>query len=228
MSRIMYGTFTFHTCCFVFDRNGHRPGTVTKMYQDEVDKATEEEVHGVKVLTVKVSHHKTGLPEKASIGVSGPIVEHLHCWLEVAKKLHPSEMSQLTRAVQMCAANFNIQLPTTQEVRPNVEIRAVGLDEKKKHLVARHLSHGTATAERSYRALQGSQRAEAFNVVGEVMGIEKPGPSTGTSPDPHPQKKRKKFSADEEDAVREYFSQHIASRVPPRMSEVAEFSLPLL
>jgi len=45
--------------------------------------------------------------ERASIGVSGPIVEHLHRWLEVVKKLHPSsplifsswkgeEMSQLT------------------------------------------------------------------------------------------------------------------------------------
>lgn len=47
--------------------------------------------------------------------------------------------------------------------------------------MVRHLSHGTATAERLYRALQGTQTAQVFNVVGEVMGIKKLGLSSGTS-----------------------------------------------
>ena len=129
-------------------------------------------------------------------------------------------MTQLTRAVQTCAATLNIDLPTTQEIRPNVEICAVGLGEHEKHLVVRHLSHGTATAKKSYRALQGTQRAQAFNVVGEVMGIERPDPSSGPSTD---KKKRKKFTAAEEELIGEFFSAHIEAHTPPRMSEVTDF-----
>lgn len=201
------------------------------MQRDEVERATVEELDGVKVVTIKVSRHKTGLSERAGVGVTGPVLEHLQQWLEMVKQLHPSsplvfpnwkgeEVTQLTRAVQMCAATLNIDLPTTQEIRPNVEIRAVGLGEREKHLVARHLSHGTTTAEKSYRALQGTQRAQAFNVVGEVMGIEKPGPSSGPNDD---KKKRKKFTAAEEELIGEYFSTHIEARNAPRMSEVTDF-----
>ena len=126
-----------------------------------------EEVDGVRVLTAKVSYHKTGLSERVSVDANSPVLEHLYPWLEIVEKLHPSspfvfpswkgeEVSQLTRAVQACVATFTIELPTTQEVRPNMEICAIGLGEKEKNLVARHLSHSTATVEKSYRALQGT------------------------------------------------------------------------
>ena len=34
---MMYGIFAFHICCFVFHRNGQRPGAITKMQRDEVE-----------------------------------------------------------------------------------------------------------------------------------------------------------------------------------------------
>ena len=198
------------------------------MHQNEVASATTEESDGVRVLTVKVSRHKTGMSERASVGITGPLIQHLHQWLEVVKKIHPSsplvfpswkgdEVTQLTRSVQTCAATFGIQLPTTQEVRPNVEICAVGLAEQERTLAAWHLSHGTM-AGKSYRALQGTLRAQAFNVVGKVMGTSKPGPSPGPLP-----KKRRKFTRDEEDVIEEYFQVNIESHAAPRMSEVTDF-----
>lgn len=103
--RIMYGTFTLHIFCFVLHRSGQRPGAITKMHCDEVEWATVEEVDGVRVLTVKVSHHKTGLSERVSEDANSPVLEHLYPWLEIVEKLHPpsplvfpswKEVSQLT------------------------------------------------------------------------------------------------------------------------------------
>ena len=44
----------------------------------------------MKVVTIKVSRHKTGLSGRASMGVTGPVLEHLQQWLEMVKQLHPS------------------------------------------------------------------------------------------------------------------------------------------
>ena len=196
------------------------------MQISELEKATEEVEDGVSVVTIKVSNHKTGMTERARVGLSGQIIDHLHMWVEIVKSIHPSsplvfpswkgqEVIQLTQKVQKLASTLGIDLPTTREVRPNIEIRSVGLADTERSLVSRHLSHSTATAERSYRALESSKRARAFNVVGGVMGIEQPAPL--------PVRNCKKFTAEEEEVIREHFSEHIQSKVAPRMKEAENF-----
>ena len=198
----------------LFGRNGQRPGAITNMEVEEVGRG---KVEGG-VLTIKVRKHKTGMSERAGIGVTGG---HLEEWMVVRQAIFPhstlafpswsgNAIDNLTSKVCQLATQFGIFLPTTREARSNLEIRAAStLDTGKQSLVARHLSHSKASAEKSYRALEVSKRAEAFGVVGELMQVQ--GQQTS--------RKRKKFSTREEELIRDHFQLHISERHPPKKEE---------
>ena len=80
----------------------------------------------------------------------------------------------LTTGVRNVAEEDGLQFPTSQIVRSVVEIKATTLDPARKTLVARALSHSQATAEKHYRTLETSKRAEGYAVVGELVWVEMP------------------------------------------------------
>ena len=156
---------TYHIPFYSLGSNGQRPGAIINMEVQEEEKATEEEVDGVRVLTIKVCNHKTGMLERAGIGLCGETIEHLNHWMKVRRILLPDStlvflswkgeiIQNLTTKVRTLAQSFGLDLHTTREVRSNVEIRATSIDSTKQTLVARHLSHSNRSAEKSYRALE--------------------------------------------------------------------------
>ena len=76
--------------------------------------------------------------------------------------------------------------------------------------MARALSHSQATAEKHYRALETSKRAERYAVVGELVGVEVP--SVGQAPK---RSCRKGFSQLEVEVIRKEFSEEIRLKKPP-------------
>ena len=70
----------------LFGRNGQRPGAITNMEVEEVGRG---KVEGG-VLTIKVRKHKTGMSERAGIGVTGEVIGHLEEWMVVRRGHLPS------------------------------------------------------------------------------------------------------------------------------------------
>ena len=178
-----------------------------------------------------MSNHKTGRTERASISCSGHILKHLKMWIDVTGLLFPETdlvfpkyngtgpILDLTTCVRNIAEEDDLQLPTSQVARSVVEIKATTLDTARKTLVARALSHSQATAEKHYRALESSKRAEGYTVVGELVGVDVP-----SVVGPSPQRSgRRSFSKLEVKVIRQEFSGEIRLRKPPLRAQAENF-----
>ena len=182
------------------------------------------------IVTIKVSNHKTGRTERASVSCSGHILQQLRMWIDVTRPLFPESdlvfpkyegtgpILHLTTRVRNVAEENGLQLPTSQIVRSVVEIKATTLDPARKTLVARALSHSQATAEKHYRALETSKRAEGYAVVGELVGVAMP--SVGPAPK---RSRRKGFSQLEIEVIRKEFSEEIRLKKPPLRARAERF-----
>lgn len=86
-----------------------------------------------------------------------------------------ADIESLNAKVCHFAAQCGTTLPTTRNLRSNLEVR----DPKKQAHVACHLNHGKSVAEKSYRAVEASKRAEVFSVVLDLFDIKtNPPPKT--------------------------------------------------
>lgn len=207
-------------------RNGQRPGAVAGMKLSEVDARRVAEVDGSRVITIKVSEHKTG---RAAISFCGETITQFDQWVVVRRKLpfkdscpyvFPSvKGTKLTQIVQKVAGSLNLSLPTSQRIRSNIEIRAATLDTPTQALIARHLSHSKVTAEKSYRALQATDRATAFQAVGNVMGVTPSSSSSSTKPSASKKGKRK-FTEEEEKVLKVYFKEYIDKKTAPKKEAI--------
>ena len=128
-------------------------------------------------------------------------------------------MLDLTACVRAIGLKFDFALPSAQQLRSIVEIRATPLDSTKKYLVARALSHSDQTAEQHYRAAEPEKKIEGFVVMGQLVGL----PAT-LKVDPVPAtRKRRKFTAEMTSLIQREIAEEIRTMRPPNKERAAAF-----
>ena len=185
-------------------------------------------------LIIGVAEHKTGFAESAKIVADAAEERMLVRWLKVLEEYTPDTVylfptikgektQHLDRLISRATREVGHALPSSREVRVSVELQAKKLPSCDKERVSRSLSHSAPTAAQYYRANTQKDCNTAYDAVKSILEGE---PSPTSSPSPpkvSSPSKRKRFSEEQNAAVRKHFSVNISGKTLPSKDEIEEF-----
>ena len=132
------------------------------------------------------------------------------------------QLTQLSNRIKAVGHRFGMTLPTATRVRKIGSTAAAlecGMGDEAR-IIAQQMSHSAATHEKHYEALSGtSHAARAFETMERLHNAEKADKLSVRKE----KAVRRRFTAEEEKEVREYFAPAIFAKITPSLEECQEF-----
>ena len=208
--------------------NSQRPGAIVNATLTEYERATLSTVDRKAYKTFLVANHKTGTTGRAKVSASRQLATNLDKFVtNVRPKLDGSSsqllfpnregraIDHLSRHVQNLSKKLGFKLPlTATATRHAVATAVAGIGQTEREAVATAMSHSAKTQQMYYVANKGKKDAvKGYNIMEELWQKEGQG-SSGS---------RTGYSESETEAITQYFSQHVHSKVPPTMDDCRQF-----
>ena len=226
-------------------KNMHRSGVAINATLQEYRNAREAD--GCKVLNVH--KHKTSRQGPAKLVVEELDIPRLEGYVRTLRPLldpteslpelfvvpGPARLSNLSWRLKRLGDEYGLTLPTTTRIRKaGASTAASTLDAQGVRLLAKQMAHSTQTAERWYQLKDtASDSVQAFRTIQTVRSTGRVKPRAVAEEEQlqeEPSSRRMKWTAVQEEAVRDFFSASIeASQAPSiNLCEVCAQSHPSL
>ena len=193
-------------------------------------KSTVRNLDGSNSVVINVKQHKTRHKGPAGLVLDERHLEKLLSYVDIVRpvidpqqaspylfvRYGPKKLKQISNRVKAVGRRFDVEAPTATRVR-KIGSTAAALQcgtSKEAKMISKHMSHTDAVHEKYYEMLgSSSHTASAFQVMERLRkGEEKPKSTL-----------RKRFTAEDEEAVKEYFAPAILAGNTPSLEECSEF-----